>query len=66
MIQADERCSIYSLDLEVVENMVVLSDIHDAIIVSTAKLFTGADGKSACIITKDKRIRGLKGFKTVW
>lgn len=62
----DDRCIICPLDLEIIENMIILKDIHDAIIVSTAKVHEQSEKKTVRIITKDKLTKEMKNVETVW
>jgi len=62
-IRASENFALISLDYPILEKMVELKEIpelHDKIIVSTAKYL------KVSIITKDKSLQKLRSIKTIW
>jgi len=62
-IQNSLNYPVYPLDVEVVsicQELKQFSDLHDRIIVATAKML------DAALITKDRGIRQAKVVKTVW
>jgi PIN domain nuclease of toxin-antitoxin system len=61
IIEADSRCVIYPVDLDVVRRAPADMEIHDALIVGTALMLSpAADG----ILTRDEAIR-ISGFAPV-
>jgi len=62
-IKASENFVLIALDYPILEKMVVLKEIpelHDKIIVSTAKYL------KVPIVTKDKTLQKLPSIKTIW
>jgi PIN domain nuclease of toxin-antitoxin system len=64
-IGSTERCTIYPVDLHVVEAMPTSLDIHDGLIVGTALVLQPVLGQVA-IITCDQAIIGAGLVSTVW
>lgn len=65
-LRTDPRCTVYSLDLDVVLRMPIFNDIHDGIICGTALVYEDDIGEKTTIITKDQSIRGRKDVKSIW
>ena len=60
------NCVIYPLDQTVVEFLPTELDIHDAIIVATAKVFRDVLGEEVRIITKNAQIAASGLIPIVW
>ncbi|MEW6201337.1 MAG: PIN domain-containing protein [bacterium] len=65
-IRGDPRCLIYPLDIACIEEMDTQLNIHDAAIVSVAKVYEKFMKADAIIISKDEDIRNLSGIKVIW
>lgn len=65
-IENNPRCTIYPLDLNVIEFLPTNLDIHDAIIVATTVLFAKTYPDETKLITKDTKIEDSKLVSTIW
>ena len=65
-IRGDPRCLIYPLDIACVEAMDTQLNLHDAAIVSIAKVYEKFMKADTAIISKDEEIRNLSGVKVIW
>lgn len=61
-----ENCTVYPLDDLVVNSISGELDIHDAIIVATAKVYQDILGESVAIVTRDKMIAASGLIPTIW
>ena len=66
IIGADERCSVYPVNEEVVDLLPLDLDIHDAIICATALVCRRAIGEDTVVLTKDQAITDSGLVSTVW
>ena len=66
IIGADERCSVYPVTEEVVEQLPLNLDIHDAIICATALVCKRALGEDTVVLSKDQAITDSGLVSTVW
>ena len=67
-LENDPRCLIYPVDLDVVSVLPTTLNIHDAVIVATAKVFEKYrknDGE-VFVLTKDREITNSRIVKTIW
>ncbi len=67
-LENDSRCLFYPIDLDVVAELPVNLNIHDAVIVATARIFEKfhyPDGE-VYVLTKDEEIIKSKLIKTIW
>jgi|SRR3989339_1952640 len=55
-LESDPRCTIYPLDLSVIENLPKTLDIHDGIICATAIVYRDILQEKVCLLTKDEAI----------
>lgn len=62
----DKRCLIIPLDEKIVDKMPVEFEMHDGIIVATAKEFESVEKEQVVIITKDLEIKSSGLVKTAW
>lgn len=65
VIEKDERCKIFLLDIEVIEYMPKGFDIHDGIILGTVLLFKDTVDNQVAIVTKDETITNSGVVKTI-
>src|SRR3989339_244532 len=56
VLESDTRCTIYPLDLSVIEKLPLNLDIHDGIICATALVYKEFLKEEACLVTKDEKI----------
>ena len=67
-LENDPRCLIYPVDLDVVSVLPTTLNIHDAVIVATAKVFEKYrknDGE-VFVLTKDREITNSRIVKIIW
>ncbi len=60
------NCAIYPLDEAVISAMPTDLEIHDAVIVATARVIGEALGEEVAVITRDEEIRSWGRIRTVW
>ena len=65
-LREDPRVRIFSFDLSCVEVMDTGLDLHDTMIVATAKIFRNNIDPKTFIITKDQAIIDSRIAKTIW
>ncbi len=65
-ILSSRNCSIYPLDEAVLELLPAGLDIHDAVIVATAKLYRDVLGQPVRLVTCDDAIRQSGTIETLW
>lgn len=65
-LEADQRCIIYPLDVNVIELMPATLDIHDGIICGTALVYQRLLRESIWIISKDRALVAAGLVETVW
>lgn len=66
IIEQDERCIIYPLDINVIRLLPEGLDIHDGIICGTALVYEKLLEEDVKLITKDKEIMDLGIIATIW
>jgi len=67
-LENDPRCVIYPVDLNVLTELPTTLELHDAVIVATAKIFEKyrkADGE-VFVLTKDREITKSGIINTLW
>jgi PIN domain nuclease of toxin-antitoxin system len=65
-IIADCRCLIIPLDENIIERMPTDLEMHDSIIIASAKYFKEEQKEEVFVITQDERIRNSGIVKTMW
>jgi len=66
LVERDSRFRVHDLNLEIVRNLTVGLEMHDAIICATALAYQEASGEAVPVITKDREIRNSGVVLTVW
>jgi len=64
-ILEDPRCVIIPLDEEIIEKMPIDFEMHDSIIIATAKYFEEIWKEEVIIISCDEEIRNSKAVKVI-
>lgn len=65
-ITNDKRCLIIPLDEKIVDKIPVDFEMHDGIIMATAKEYESIEKEQVLIITKDSVIKSSGLVKTIW
>lgn len=65
-IGEDDRCMIYPFDLPCLEVLPINLDLHDGMIVATARILRDHLNEEVVVVTKDEEIKRSGLIPTIW
>lgn len=66
IVEQDDRCILFPLDVNVIKFIPTKLDIHDGIICGTAFVYSKLLREETTVVTKDSEIIDSKLIKTIW